>query len=146
MVIQPNEQRRAWLKALREHITTLADGTRVSWVELEQKTGVPCGPKSPGRGLFRIAVKRCGRRYEPLHGDGFEMSAPSNANDIVDRAVRRVGTHLTLAKDTTEIIAGRHLDEMSGDNRKRIEHQRAALSTIGLSATLARRPELPGKT
>ena len=39
MIIKPNEQRRAWLKILREHITTLADGTRVSWVELEQKTG-----------------------------------------------------------------------------------------------------------
>jgi hypothetical protein len=145
MIIKPNEQRRAWIKTLTAYVTTLKDGARVSWVELEQATGVPCGPRSSGRGLFRLVCKRIGRRYEPLHGDGFEMSAPTNANSIVDRALSKVGKHITIARDTTEIVVGRHIDEMQGDARKRLEHQRAALATIGLSATLARKG-LPAKT
>lgn len=142
MDLKPNEQKREWLRVLRAYLTGLADGTRVSWVELEQQTGVPCSSRAVGRSLFRTACKRVGRRYEPLHGSGFEMSSAVTANSIVDRTIRKVAGDIARARGTTEIIAARHLDDLKGDDRRRIEHQRAALATIGLSAELARR-ELP---
>jgi hypothetical protein len=133
----PNEQRRADLEKLRDRVLTLSDGEIVSWLELEQSTGVKMDDR--GRDLFRLACSRLKRPYKANPGNGVEMSSSTNALDIVADKTKRVTSALETARETTDQVAGRHLDQMDGEARKKIEHHRAVFATIGLSSSLSKK-------
>lgn len=141
----PNEQRRADLKRLRAFVDTLGDGARVSYVEIEQATGVKMDDR--GRKLMQLTLKRARRPPVTLPGHGYEMSSPANALEIVGAKSRRLVGALKIAQETTEHVAGRHLEEMSQEHRGKLQHHQAVFATLSLSASLAKDARrLPEKT
>ncbi len=139
----PNEQRRIDVKKLREFVATLGDGQRVSWVEVTQRTGITMNDR--GKDLVRLALRQERRPYEPIPGAGFEMSSSENGLTIVNAKTRRFVSALDVARETTEQVAGRHIDAMTSDKRSQLIQRQAVFSTLALSATLARK-SLPEKT
>lgn len=139
----PNEKRRAELARLVEYGSTLAHGARVSWLEVEQATGVSMRDDY-GRDLFREAVReKLKRRYVALPGFGIEMSSPENANEIASREIQQIGSAVDRAGKTTGLLIEQHLDKMQQDQQARLLQKQAFLATIALSGNLSKR--LPAK-
>lgn len=139
-MFEPNEERRANLAALMAFVATLKDGVCVSWVEVEQATGIKMNDY--GRDLVRVALARSKRPKLPLPGEGFETSSAENGLEIVQRAGRAIVSALGRARETTEQVVGLHIKEMTQERRNRLTQQQAVLATLELSASLAKRPSM----
>lgn len=74
---ETNEKRREALLVLRAFVRDVAPGARVSWVEVEEETGLPMRlPKE--RDLFRDAMRMEKRVYKAIPGSGVEFSSADN--------------------------------------------------------------------
>lgn len=117
----------AYLKAQR-------DGATVTWLELEQATGISCRPKPvngiDGRALTRRALHKMGREVETITGTGFVLSCPENVQKIMaDRMTRTFGT-MKRAKKAAEHLYEAHGTQLSPGARDRITRQTALLATL----------------
>ena len=137
----PNPQRQERLAKLRDFVDALIDGRRVSWLEVEQATGIKMDPA--GQALIRLTLKRQRRPYLSLVGLGFEVSSAHNGVPIVEAKTRRFVSALAVARETTEQVSGRHINEMTQPNKNKLLHHQAVFSTLELSASLAKK--LPAK-
>ena len=137
-MFEPNKDRQRRIQAIADWYSKLADGQTVSWVEAEQQTGIRM--KVENRALVHyVAFLRLKRPYKVLVGRGFIVSSRDNANEIVDDAACRVVSAIDKARHTTDHMVGRHVNEMSQDQRNRILQRQAALNTIALSGSLTRK-------
>lgn len=131
-VFKPNEERRERIKVLRDFIGKQSDGAKLSWLEVEQATGISMGSRSGGRDLLREALARIDRAYLPLHGDGVELSSPQNGVVIVCESLRKSVRSLRRTRKKTDLVTERHLDQMSQENRNKMLRAQAILGTTEL--------------
>ena len=134
---EPNERRQKDIEALRVYIAALADGAHVSWVEVTQASGVEMNAR--GKALVSLVAKRLRRPYLSLPGDGIAMSSTTNALDIVGGKTKRFIGALAIAKETTEQVAGRHMNELPQAEKNRLMHHQAVFATLALSASLSKK-------
>jgi hypothetical protein len=142
-MFEPNEQRRKDFAALLAYAATLKDGQRLSWLEIQQATGIDMNGRR-GRDLFRKAASRAKRPYHPLPGLGVEMSSTENHGEIVSRRHDDVRRAVNRAKQTTTVIIDRHLDAPPQQQQVRLLASQAAIDTLMMSPGLAK--SLPAKT
>ena len=117
-MFDPNEQRQADIATLREVIDNTKDGAVLSWVELEQMSGVRMDAR--GRGLFRVAMRKNKRAYKALRGAGVELSSPRNAVTILRQMDGRIGGAVRRATKVDGHIQGRHLEQLDARDRAEV--------------------------
>lgn len=138
MNFTPNPQKAFDKSLLREFLGELKNGARVSWVEIEQGTGIKMDRR--GQPLVRAVLKETGREYLALPGHGIEMSSPDNALDIVAGRLRRVDNALSVATKVTANVVSQHLEAMPSDRRQEILRTQALLSTLRFVGEGGRKP------
>ena len=112
-MFKSNAERQAAIAKLVEFVQTLKDGQIVSWVEVEQATGVSMSLRGKGRDMLRIACHKEGREYSAKPGVGFEMSSPENAVDLARDRVERFANAAKAVQKTTDRLVTRHGAELS---------------------------------
>jgi hypothetical protein len=135
-MFEKSEQRQRDLEAIKNVVGDAKDGARFSWLELEQATGVKMDDR--GKALLRQQLDRINRPYLSLHGDGIELSCPTNAEEIVGRHTLRLKNAFTSAKETTDVVMVRHGKELASDVLARLTHKQAMFATLDLTAELAK--------
>ncbi len=133
----PNGDRQRNIDSITRWFAGLGDGARVSWLEVEQKTGVKMTPA--GRNLVRLVAKRLHRPYRSMPGLGFETSSADNGLDIVAIKTSRAIHAISVTKRTTDTVAARHLDQMTQEARNRLLQTQATFATLQLTASLAKK-------
>jgi hypothetical protein len=102
-------------------LQALADGATISWVELEQQSGIKMHPSdAPGRNYARCAMHRLKRPYETLRGVGLRMSAPTNAITIAHGKFARIDGALRVADKTNHHLTTRHLEKMAPEEQRKL--------------------------
>jgi hypothetical protein len=102
---------------LVEFFRDVPDGEDVAWLRVEAETGVTMDEH--GKPLVRRALKKLGRPYASVRGVGLRMSSAENALSIVQGGFVRVDNALRRTDKTREVLAARHLDQMTpGDQQK----------------------------
>ena len=129
MAFEPNMKRRANLVKLREYVASAAAGARVSWVEVEQATGVEMRDQL-SRNLFRSACHREKRGYIALPGGGVEFSSASNALECVGRYFTRVNGAIQSAAEKSGYVVERHASEITGDAGRELLRRAALISLL----------------
>src|SRR5271166_805045 len=114
----PNEQRREDVKAISALIAQQQDGARLSWLEVEQGCGVTMDAR--GRNLFRDCASKALRPYLTLRGFGVEFSSSLNALEIERAKLKRVHHSISNVQKTTEILAEKHLEQMSASDKAKL--------------------------
>jgi len=142
MAFEPNMTRRKNLLTLREFVASQPNGARVSWVELEQQTGVAMSGQL-SRNLFRAACHREKRGYIPLPGGGVEFSSAANATECVERYHVRACGAVRAAAEKTAYVTTRHVNEMDGEARKELLRVASIASMLAMVARTKSVPELP---
>ncbi len=127
---------------LVDYIKTIAPGARVSWLEIEEATGLSMKTHA-ARNLVRLACRKAARQYCPLPGLGLEFSSVDNANEIAQKAVGAVATAVVRGAHKVANLCEQHLDQMTPDQARMLTSKQAFLSSVAVSTQLARR--LPAK-
>lgn len=138
---KPSPEKDHARSALRTFLTTLEDGRRLSWLEIEQATGISMD--SGGRALFRVVCGRAGRYYRAILGEGIEMSSHSNTVEIVAGKTRRAVNGMRRAEVTTSGLLARHGDEMTQADRNAIVFHKSLFASLDLASSLTK--NLPAK-
>jgi len=148
----PNLERQERARKLRAFLEPQPNGARISWVEIEQFTGVDMGTDTAGRELVREALDRLRRPYIKVQGLGIELSSKDNATQIGDEATERVTEQMRLSQRKIDRTIARHEEELSAGEKARLARQSAQIGTYRLACEVARRqlgakkPEKPEKT
>lgn len=116
LTIEPNMQRREDLDKLLKFIAKTEDGATVSWLEIEQETGVSMR-SDKGRDLFRHAMHKSRREYLPLPGSGVRFSDPKNALEIVRLRDSRISGAVKRSSKASSHVKRRHVDALSAEDR-----------------------------
>lgn len=119
------------------YVDKLSNGARVSWVEFEQDTGVDMNQR--GRAIFRKVCETLRRKYISMPSCGVEMSSPSNGLEIVRNSTNKALGAFGRAKETTDQVVGRHLEEMTQDSKNQILKHKSLLATLELSTSLSKK-------
>jgi hypothetical protein len=125
--------------ALREYLSSVGDGVKLGWVDIEKASGVRMDVN--GQALVRRVMSRLSRHYLAMPGFGIETSSARNAVDIATSKFVRVKNAVESAKDTGERLLGRHGDEMKASDRQLLEAKGATLATLDLVRSLAAKPK-----
>jgi hypothetical protein len=145
MAFETNEQRRKDIAALRPYLETAADGAILDWLTIQKETGVDTRDGQEGRRLVTLVLDRIGRPYLSLPGTGVEMSSAENGLSIVEKKSRGLVNSLKRARETSERVTGRHLEQMTTVDRQKLVHHNAVYATLALSTSLSQRaPQLAG--
>jgi len=137
MSFAPNPKRRENLVALRKFVHEQEAGARVSWVEVEQATGVDMQHQL-SRNLFRSACHREKRGYIALPGGGVEFSSSTNAVECVTRYAIRVNGAIASAAEKSAYVVERHAREMSGDAERELLRNASLLALLASIAKPAK--------
>jgi hypothetical protein len=142
---QPNPAIAAAKQKIQTFIDTQADGQTLSWVEIEQGTGVPMPARVAkgqinGRDLVRRVIREAGRLYAPVHGMGIELSSPTNTKGIIAAEIQSAGRKLLRASADSATGLTRHGPQMT------VQDKDALTRTSGLVTTLAMQARVGVKT
>ena len=153
MKIEKKAEVQLALEKLGDLINRTPDGTTLSWVEIEQKTGVKMDQH--GRHLFHRARAKAGREHLPLRGSGVVLSEPKNAVDVVRLRDRRIAGAARRANRADARIQHRHIQELNPQDREEVLMRSALRGALisgskGLTKLKTRieppPPQLPVKT
>lgn len=125
--------------ALREYITTVGDGVKVGWVDIEKATGIRMNES--GRAVLRRVFRKLSRHYISVPGFGIETASARNARDVHLSRVVRLKNAVDATQTTSEQLLGRFGPAMNAEDRRALEHTTATLSTLSLVKSLAAKPK-----
>lgn len=125
---EPNEQRRIDVAAITEMVNATANGSRPSWVEFEQGTGVTMNTR--GRSLVTETCDALERPYLSIPGYGIEFSSAENAEVIMRKKLARVGSAVGKAHEVSQQLCTRHLPQMSSAQQQRMLEMRARAALL----------------
>lgn len=112
---QENQKARA---VLQSYFERQADGETLSWLDIEQATGVKMDP--PGRNRVRVVLNSLKRPFESIRGSGIRLSSPNTINTIVAGRGKSVGNAIKRWSKTIKHGTVRHLSAMEGDDKDRL--------------------------
>ena len=136
---KPNLERQERARKVREFLEPQPNGARLSWLEIEQATGVSMNIASDGRDLVREGLDRLRRTYIKVQGLGIELSSKENATQIGDEASERVAEQMRLSQRKIDRTLARHEGELSAGGKAKLARQSAVLGTYRLAAAVERR-------
>ena len=136
---KPNLERQERARKVREFLEPQSNGARLSWLEIEQATGVSMNIASDGRDLVREGLDRLRRTYIKVQGLGIELSSKENATQIGDEASERVAEQMRLSQRKIDRTLARHEGELSAGEKAKLARQSAVLGTYRLAAEVERR-------
>ena len=142
---KPNLERQERARKVREFLEPQSNGARLSWLEIEQATGVSMNIASDGRDLVREGLDRLRRTYIKVQGLGIELSSKENATQIGDEASERVAEQMRLSQRKIDRTLARHEGELSAGEKAKLARQSAVLGTYRLAAEVERRQLGPKK-
>jgi len=106
------------LKEFLEAASVERPDTKISYLEIEDATGVPMDNK--GRGYLRNAARYCGVEYSAVPKYGIEIAGPNNGTEIIGGRLARIDAATRRAEIATKNISKRHLAAMSNEDQKAI--------------------------
>lgn len=142
-MFRSNPQNSADAAALTIVLEEASHGATLSWVELEQQTGVKMDRR--GRALAVRMVRRLGREYEALPATGIRLSSPDNALLIAEHANHKIVRAINGASRVASRLVTLHAAEMNDDDRQRLIRNRGLLGALQASAGDAVKMLLPKK-
>lgn len=113
-----NAQRQKDVAALVAFFEAREDGEEVLWIAIEHQAGVPMDEH--GKGLAREALRKIGRPYEALRGEGVRLSAPETSTRIMSRSFTRIDNSVRRAERTRKHLASRHLLAMTEIDKQKM--------------------------
>lgn len=128
-----NQLREKQLQLLKAHVDQQPDGATVSWLEIEQATGVEM--TNAGKALYRRACRVCRREYGTIRGSGLRFSAADTAVDLIHHKIRKIGRASNRAAKTTNTLVVRHKSEMSPRD---VQYSTMAMAALGAMKAIAR--------
>lgn len=131
--IEPNEERQAGIGMLVDFFSKQADGSRLSWLEIQTGSGViTTGTKATeGREWARRALHKIKRAYVPIgDGLGVELSAPENAVSIAAHRTRRIVGEAKAAHKSVTATLDRHADQLRADDRELLRANRSVTGAL----------------
>lgn len=142
-MFQKNDHRRSQIEALMTFLSKVAPGSALSFVEIEQGTGVRMNHQ--GKLLMRAAMSKLHLKYIKLPGFGVKLSSPETAVERVDQDRRGIRNAIERAADTTELMLEQHGERMSNADAAKLTVFKAQLGALGLSRTLTEGDQKRGK-
>lgn len=128
---QSNAERRKKLETLSKFFETKKHGEVVTWLDIEQATGVPMHPSAnPNRSLAREALDRMKWPYDTIWGAGFRLSSADIASEIVDNKFGRVMRATKRVGRTADQLNERHNAEFSYSQRMDLAGKIATMGAI----------------
>lgn len=130
---QANEERRAGIESAATFFETQKDGARLSWLEIEQATGIKTtgARRDEGRDWCRRALRRVGRAYAPMpDGLGIELSAPDNAVSIAALRTKRIVGQAKAAHRSATFTLTRHEDDLVPTDREMLRANRSVTAAM----------------
>lgn len=129
----PNLKRQQDVAALVAFFAKQADGDVITWLRIEHESAVEMNNR--GRALARAALRKVGRPYIPIMGEGLTLSSPDNSLDIMGARFKSIDRGVRRADRTRKQLSTRHLDEMTETN----QHKMGALAEFfGTIRSIAR--------
>lgn len=138
MAFTSNAQRQKNLETLRLYLEAKPDGSILSWVEVEQQSGVSMRERS-NRALVTLALKKLKRPYSSIHGSGIELSGPRNAANQAENSSRRAFRGLKRASKNVDRIGALHLERMPPEDQQRLLAQRSILGALASAGKTSKR-------
>lgn len=127
-------ERRAQMEALVAFFEKQEAGAELSWLKVEHETGVPMD--SAGRSMARRALGKVGFAHAAKPGYGLELSSAENGVVIMGNACSRIVGAVGRARKRHKKIMVRHGEEMTADQRAKMQ---AVESLLGGTTALASR-------
>lgn len=125
---------------LKEFLETAAverPDTQISYLEIEDATGIPMDLK--GKGYLRNAAKYCGVEYSAVPKYGIEIAGPNNGTQIIGGRLARIDAATRRAETATKNISKRYLHDMDDESQKTILFLGSVFGAIRSSAEAYKR-------
>ena len=114
MAFESNAQRQATVATLTAHITGLAHGSVVTFLDVEKATNVPMRT-GRDRVLLHEAIRRAGRMCSSIPGVGYVLSSADNAIDILSESADRITNAVKRAHVKATLALKIHPDMSASD-------------------------------
>lgn len=126
-------------ETLFAYAKTLQHGDVVSYVEVEQATGIAMHPPSSGgrRMLFR-ALRKVGHVVKVRRGESIEVSSESSASSFVLDDLTSLRKKTTRVGKRAKHLLGLHGDKMLERDKQFVIGSYAATGAVGAAIDLAR--------
>lgn len=139
-MFETNAERQRKLAELKSFFEKQKDGALVTWLEIEQATGIRMRSKDEGRRLVTEVLRRKLRRpYAVKPGTGIELSSPANAADIAERGRDLVINAARRMEKTGAQLEKLHGSQMTTTQRDRFARAQSFNGT--LAALVVSRPK-----
>lgn len=125
------------LKEFLEQAASERPDTRISYLEIEEVTGVVMDRK--GKGYLRNAAKYSGVEYSAIPKYGIEIAGPNNGTQIIGGRLARIDAATRRAELATKNISMRYLGEMSREDKNTVLFLGSVFGAIRASAEGYRR-------
>lgn len=132
------------LKEFLETAATERPDTQISYLEIEDATGIPMDQK--GKGYLRNAAKYCGVEYSAVPKYGIEIAGPNNGTQIIGGRLARIDAATRRAETATKNIQKRYIKDMDEESQKTIIFLGSVFGAIRASAEGYKRLALTRKT
>jgi hypothetical protein len=117
MKIKPSiPEREIEVARLCEYFSSLPNGAKVSWEEIEEHAGVRMNMS--GREQARRALRRLRWPYLPVRGEGVVLSSADSALTIMRGKFVKIDHAVRKADTTRAHLTERHLPDMSGRDQR----------------------------
>lgn len=120
------------LKEFLEEAAANRPDTQISYLEIEDITGIPMDQK--GKGYLRNAAKYCGVEYSAVPKYGIEIAGPNNGTQIIGGRLARIDAATRRAETATKNIQKRYIRDMDDESQKTIIFLGSVFGAIRASA------------
>ena len=115
--------------ALEEYLGSLSPGTLVTYVEIQQATGVPLSD-SDDRGKLRSAARRLNIVYRTIRSVGIELSSEANAGSICRDGLRKMDRMARRQETVNKTLLEQHGAKMPRQERDHIAAVQAMFAQV----------------
>jgi hypothetical protein len=125
----------AEVKRLKEFLEAAAEhrpGQQISYLEIEETTGVTMNLK--GKGYLRNAAQYVGVEYSAIPKYGIEIAGADNGLSIIGGRLARIDSATRRAEKATKNISQRYIANMSDDDRRSVLFLGSVFGAIRASA------------
>jgi hypothetical protein len=125
----------AEVKRLKEFLEDAAQqrpGQQISYMEIEEITGVPMNVK--GKGYLRNAAQYVGVEYSAIPKYGIELASAGNGLSIIGGRLARIDAATRRAEKSTKNISSRYFADMDDRDRSAVLFLGSVFGAIRASA------------
>lgn len=124
--------------AIENFLKTRLPGEELTYFFIESETGVPMDVK--GKGYLRSALRRLKLPFETFKGQGVRLLCADNATRIVAHKTIKIDNATKRAEKTTlQVIHHDSFEQVSDENKQRINGIASLFATIRLFSTNAKK-------